>query len=259
MTVQQRYTAYDRFAWFYQRHWGYFAKFACTMVEAFLLPRIPTGGRLLDLCCGTGQLAGMLAAQGFRVTGLDGSAEMLQFARENAPAAEFLEEDARIFSLPEQYHAAISTFDSLNHILALEELTAVFRNVCACLLPGGGFLFDLNIREGYLTHWRDSFGIVEEDHVCVGRSHYDDEARLARLELTLFRLEGEWMRDDLTLWQRCYDEEEITGALHKAGFSAVQIIDVERYRPGTPKVPRGRSFFLAWKEGGVTAPGRERP
>jgi len=65
MTVQERYTEYDLFAWFYNRHWGWFARYACTWIEVLLLPGVPAGGRVLDLCCGTGQLAGMLTGMGY--------------------------------------------------------------------------------------------------------------------------------------------------------------------------------------------------
>jgi len=149
MTVQERYTAYDLFALFYNRHWGWFARYACVWIEAFLLPGVPEGGRILDLCCGTGQLARMLTDMGYRVTGIDSSEEVLRFARENAPKAEFLLSDARRFTLIPEFHAAVSTFDSLNHIMTLEELTAAFRNVHACLAPGGGFLYHLAVWPEY--------------------------------------------------------------------------------------------------------------
>ncbi|MHB0937460.1 MAG: class I SAM-dependent methyltransferase [Armatimonadota bacterium] len=247
MTVQERYTGYDLFAWFYNRHWGWFARYACVWIEAFLLPGVPEGGRVLDLCCGTGQLAGMLTGMGYRVTGIDGSEEVLRYARENAPAAEFLLADARGFSLPQEFHAAVSTFDSLNHIMTLEELTAAFRNVHACLLPGGGFLFDLNIRAGYLSNWQGSFGIVEDDHVCVARSQYDDAEGLARLDLTLFRLQEEWQRTDLTLQQRCYEESDVCAALEAVGFTGCQVFDAERRPEGIERLPGGRALFLARK------------
>src|ERR1043166_6080491 len=46
------------------------------------LAAITAGSRALDLCCGTGDVAFALAAQGAKVTGLDFSAPMLAVAEE---------------------------------------------------------------------------------------------------------------------------------------------------------------------------------
>jgi SAM-dependent methyltransferase len=139
-----RYTDYDAFAWIYNRYWGpYSAQRFLSVLERRLLPLLPPRARILDLCCGTGQLAQALMQRGYLVTGIDSSEEMIRFARMNAPDAEFLVEDARMFRLPAVYHAVISTYDSLNHIMSEAELAQVFRNVWACLQPGGWFLFDL--------------------------------------------------------------------------------------------------------------------
>src|SRR5215210_1417655 len=76
------YSDYDRFAWFYNRYWGpEFSSPALAIYNVLLFPHIPAGCRVLDLCCGTGQIAAGLTERGFQVTGLDGSEAMLRFAR----------------------------------------------------------------------------------------------------------------------------------------------------------------------------------
>jgi demethylmenaquinone methyltransferase/2-methoxy-6-polyprenyl-1,4-benzoquinol methylase len=47
----------------------------------FLVSRLPPGGDVLDVATGTGLVAAQLVRRGFRVTGLDQSAEMLDVAR----------------------------------------------------------------------------------------------------------------------------------------------------------------------------------
>lgn len=216
------YSDYDPFAWVYNKHWGNsFTHLAFDVMEKLMLPYLPAKARILDLCCGTGQLAQALLEHGYQVTGLDGSEEMLRFARQNAPAVEFILDDARSFRLPNVYHAVVSTFDSLNHIMTLEELTSVFRNVYAALRKGGLFLFDLNMEKGYMAFWQDSYDIVEDDLVCIVRSSYLPEERTARFDTTIFRLQGGWQRSDLTLVQKCYSEAETQSALEAAGFIAI--------------------------------------
>lgn len=245
--MSERYADYDPFAWFYNRYWGgTFADRFLAVIEQLLLSHLPEGARLLDLCCGTGQLAGVLADQGFRVTGLDASDAMLAIARENAPQVEFILGDARQFSLPASFHGILSTFDSLNHLLTLEELTAAFLNVQAALLEGGRFLFDLNMEPGYRARWQGSAAMVEADNVCAVRAAFDPERRIGRNEITMFRLEGErWRRWDVTLTQRCHDGADVRGALAQAGFGEIAERDAERDLGLTGNV--GRSFFLARK------------
>lgn len=215
---------YDAFAWFYDDYWsvGVTRELLRALGKLFL-PRLPEGARLLDLCCGSGRVAAELEARGFRVTGLDLSEEMLRLARRRAPAAEFQRADARTFRLPPVFDAALSTFDSLNHILSLKELAAVFRNVRRALKPGGLFFFDVNLEMGFRDHWQEHFSVVEESRVCAVRGAYDRETRLGRYDFTLFRREGEgWGRSDFTLLERCYSKPELRGALRGAGFARVR-------------------------------------
>src|SRR3954464_11397352 len=87
--------AYDDFAWLYDRYWSRGIPFQIFRgVEQLLLPHLPVGGHVLDLCCGTGHIAAALGERGFRVTGVDESAGMLHLARAQAPRAEFVCADA---------------------------------------------------------------------------------------------------------------------------------------------------------------------
>lgn len=243
------YSDYDRFAWVYNKHWGNsFTELALRVLEKLVFPHLPAKARILDLCCGTGQLAQALIARGYQVTGLDRSREMLRFARENAPAGEFIVDDARSFKLSDSHNAVVSTFDSLNHIMTLKELTSVFRNVYAALQEGGFFFFDLNMEEGYKACWDDNYGIVEDDHVYVVRTSYFPEERIAQFDTTIFYLQEEWQRSDLMLLQKCYSEAEVHSTLEAVGF-----IDIHAYaydeRLSLEELTREaeRAFFVCQK------------
>ncbi|MBD0325188.1 MAG: class I SAM-dependent methyltransferase, partial [Pyrinomonadaceae bacterium] len=180
---------------------------------------------------------------GYDVTGIDNSSEMLSYARLNAPAARFIEADARRFSLPKTFDAIISTFDSLNHFLSIEELTMVFRQARQALAPTGWFLFDMNIERGFLDHWTDYFAIVEEDEVCVLRGEYDPQLKLGHYRITMFRQRGSaWQRADTIISERCYEQKEIKRELKKAGFSEVLSFDAAADLGLTDHT--GRIFFL---------------
>jgi SAM-dependent methyltransferase len=254
MTPLELYRHYDPLAWFYNRHWGdrYHGQ-VLPVLDRLILSDLSADARLLDLCCGAGHLTQALAGRGYQVTGLDGSAEMLRYARENAPGAEFIWADARTFSSPPSFHAALSTFDSLNHILKLEELRRVFQNVHGALLPGGVFVFDLNMEEAYRTQWRKSSTIVETDHIFIVQGGYQPDEQLGRTEVVILRglADDQWRRSDLLLWQRCYSRAEVESALGQVGFEPVQAFDARRDLAMADDLAVGRTFFSFRKRGTV--------
>ena len=74
------------FARLYNLRWGSFAQqFAPRIRELYESTSAGQVNRsLLDLCCGTGQLAVHFLEASYRVVGLDASEDMLTYARENA-------------------------------------------------------------------------------------------------------------------------------------------------------------------------------
>ncbi|MGH9754804.1 MAG: class I SAM-dependent methyltransferase [Blastocatellia bacterium] len=246
MAPEKIYSDYDHFAWFYNKYWGgEYSRPALAIYNVLLFPHLPEGGRILDLCCGAGQIAKGLTERGYRVTGLDGSEAMLRFARANAPGAEFVRADARAFKLPDKFQAVISAFDSLNHVMELEELKMVFRNVYAAIEDGGLFLFDLNL-EDESEMVGNSLEMVEDDNVCLVRASYKPEEKLKRYDVTMFKLEGaSWRRSDLTLFQRYYAPDDVIAALTECDFSRVKTYDARREFGFT--ISDGRMFYLARK------------
>jgi SAM-dependent methyltransferase len=237
---------YDAFAWFYNRYWNEeFHGLAFPILERIWLARVPRRGRILDVCSGTGYLAGLLAQRGYKVTGIDGSAEMVRHARDNVPGAEFSVSGAADFHLPAAFDAAVSTFDSLNHLLSTEELEAALRNTAASLRRGGLFAFDVLLDEAYRTHWGEAFAIVRDDHVLsITGSGYDFRSRLAQCRITMFRLiDGEWRRADTVIHERCHTTSEIDAALAAAGFGQTNCWDA-RDLGMAGDLGIGRTFFV---------------
>ncbi len=241
-----RYTDYDAFAWFYNRHWGAeYHRQTLPILERLALGRLRSGASVLDLCCGTGRVSAALIDRQFRVTGVEGSSEMVRYARENAPAAEFLVDDARTFHLDGPFDLAISIFESLNHVMSVEELGAVFANVNRCLSPGAYFIFDLNREPVFEKYWNLHYIITEDDHVCASRANYRADEKLARCEITMFRLEGAWHRADTAISQRCHAIEPVRAALENTGFVDVELFDAGEDLGMTGDIAFARTFFRA--------------
>jgi SAM-dependent methyltransferase len=107
-----------------------------------------SGGRVLELACGSGRLTIPIAQSGIEIIGADLSASMLNTARAKAVRAgvnvQFLEADMRSFDLPGKFSAILIPGNSLLHLFTPEDLTQCFGNVRRHLAPNGRLIFDIS-------------------------------------------------------------------------------------------------------------------
>ena len=100
---------------------------------------------VLDLGCGTGNHARILATLGHRVTGIDVSAGMVRVAKRKArgvPNLEFVRADMRRFALGRRVDAAVSMDGAFTHLLTERDILAHFRAVRRHLSPEGVYVFE---------------------------------------------------------------------------------------------------------------------
>ncbi len=103
----------------------------------WLEPR--SGESILDLGCGTGELAMAIATSGARVVGLDASAEMIAAARERAPALEWIVGDGEALAFDDAFDAVFS--NAALHWMTRAEAAA--RGIARALKPGGRLVAEL--------------------------------------------------------------------------------------------------------------------
>jgi len=97
-----------------------------------VLPAAPA--RVADLGCGTGTLSRLLVDEGYDVTGIDFSAEMVSRARAKVPEATFLLGDAAAPALESGGYDVVLS----RHVLwAMPDPQAAVANWLALLRPGG--------------------------------------------------------------------------------------------------------------------------
>ncbi len=81
----------------------------------------PAARTVLDVACGTGEHARLLADDhGFEVDGLDISAGMIRVAREKHPAGTFPLADMSDFALGTRYDVVLCLFSSIAYLVTLE-------------------------------------------------------------------------------------------------------------------------------------------
>ncbi len=246
------------FARVYNRKWVAFAKDVAPRIREFYEGTSigQTHRSLLDVCCGTGQLARHFLEHGYQVTGIDLSEEMLQYARENtAPYLEtgqvaFIRADAVGFTLDAQVGLAVSTYDALNHLEDLHAVRRCFARVREALVAGGLFIFDLNTQVGLMRRWNSTEVEDREDAFLVVRGSYDGQAPRAAIKVSGFArtAEGLYERFDETVFNTVFPMQRVKDALLEDGWQRVHCARVENLAVPLDEPEReGRVFFIACK------------
>jgi SAM-dependent methyltransferase len=132
-------------------------KEAAAFIEKLLARLQPVpGSKMLDVACGKGRHAKVLADKGFDVTGIDISPDMIAEAKklENENLQFFLH-DMRLPFWINYYHYAFNFFTSFGYFNTRRDHDDAIRTIANALRPGGTLVIDyLNVHyvENHLVH-----------------------------------------------------------------------------------------------------------
>lgn len=191
-------------------------------------------GPLLELACGSGRLLLPLAREGYELSGVDTSADMLSLARQRlqdagvASRCKLVQQDICALHLEQQFCMAFIALGSFAHISTRKRQQQALAAVHAHLTPGAIFILDIaNADARYMEHmsgqllhqgtWQHQDGSILTHFVSPASS-----TKRHSLELTHFYdryTQGEQvlrtvMKTQLYLFER----SEMELLLEQAGF-----------------------------------------
>jgi SAM-dependent methyltransferase len=245
------------FAQVYNTRWAGFANSVAPRIREFFEQKsiCKQTRSLLDICCGTGQLAQHFLEHGYRAVGLDISPAMLEHARKNCQSyikqglARFEQGDAADFKVGETFGLAVSTYDALNHLPDIAALGGCFRSTCAALVEDGWFIFDLNTRRG-LRQWTGMSVQDMEDLTLITRGVAVDADDRMYTHITGFvrQEDGYYMRVDQTAFNSVFEMQAVDSLLRECGFAGVYcaLIDTLGIPLDDPE-KENRVFYVAQK------------
>ena len=199
---------------------------------------------VLDLACGTGTIACLLAEKGYAVIATDGSGEMLTQAAAKAAVLDrpplFLHQAMPRLRLAQPADAVVSTLDSLNYLTAERDLKETFRHVRRWLKPGGLFLFDVNTPYKLRRMNGQLYMDETEESFCVWRTFFSEKKQICTYQVDLFRLRpgGAWDRSFEEHRERAWSEEFLRKELLAAGFSGLRLTGDLTDKPPGPSEDR---------------------
>lgn len=181
------------------------------------------GEKGIDIGCGNGYFTRALIRAGYNVIGVDISPQMLSRAQElslkEGIRTEFLLGDIIKLKMNAKADFAVAVNDCINYV-PQNKLDRAFAHVKSCLKKGGIFIFDISSSQKLKnTVGNNLFAEDREELTYLWFNTLSNNS--VTMELTLFeRIDGGlYKRYDETHVQYIHEEEEISAALGRAGFS----------------------------------------
>ncbi|MCM3114900.1 methyltransferase domain-containing protein [Neobacillus sp. MER 74] len=245
---------YQQFAYLYDElmkdapyeEWVEFVKDRCVKYHV-------EGTRFLDLACGTGELSVRLAQDGFQVTGVDLSEDMLAVAHAKAEETglriPFFQQSMTDLEGQAEFDVIGILCDSLNYLQTEDEVRETFSNVFQHLSTKGIFLFDVHsIYKIAHLFINQTYASSEENVSFIWNSFAGKSLNSVEHELSFFVLDeqtGKYDRFDELHFQRTYTIQQYSNWLIEAGFEVLEVsADFENTDPHSQSE---RIFFVARK------------
>lgn len=175
------------------------------------------GQSVLDVGCGTGRHSLELARRGYRCTGIDQSAEMLEIGRTTARKEQlpvrFIQGEASTTRLEEQFDHAICLCEGAFSLLEpgacpVEYHMRILRSIRAMLKPGGKFL------------------LTALNGLRMIREHNDQDVAAGVFDPMTTAVSEEYPGPDgtrVTVIEKGFLPSELKGLLEKAGFTVLSM------------------------------------
>ncbi len=232
-------------------------------IEMWLALAAEAGTDILEIGCGTGRITVPLLEAGFRVTGIDLSADALAVAKKKIEAGNFagqatlLQADMRDFNLPRtDFDMAFIPINTIMHCLTTADQQSTLKRSHNHLRPGGWLVVD--VYHPYPPALAEADGRVElarqfttpEGNTMQWFSsrqlQLDEQIQHVTFLLDEMDAAGNMQRHTLSFPMRYIHRFEMELLLNGAGFSVVEILgdyDQSLFYAESP-----RMIFLAQKQ-----------
>ncbi len=214
-----------------------------------------SGGRILELACGSGRVLLPLAQEGYELTGVDSSTEMLAIARQRLQEEGLLsrcrlvQQDIGALALEQMFRLAFIALGSFAHITTRTAQQNTLAGIRTHLSPGATFILDISNADarymedlsGQLLHqgtWQAENGSYYTHFVSPASS----TARHL-LELTHFYDQhtqgGTVKRTVVTTMLYLFERSEVELLLEQAGFAIKNIYgdyQLNQYQLDSPRM-----------------------
>jgi len=209
----------------------------------FILSRIKPEpeSNILDMACGAGRHSILFAKQGFNVTGVDLSenllAEAIRIASSEKLKINFIKSDIRKFNTEDRFNLILNLFTSFGYFERDEDNFLVLSKAFELLKPFGFFVLDF-FNKNYLL--RNLIPLTEEYQIDkkIIQKRFVREGRVEKIIEIFFNGSKKEYSESVKL----YSDEQLKSRLLEIGF---EIIDIFGDFDGSDFNPDNSPRFIA--------------
>lgn len=223
----------------YARHYDIFYKNKSYKKEILYLERLFRKYRkaktrtILDVGCGTANHMIPLIENGYSVTGVDASSQMLKIAREKLDRegfkADLVKNSSQAFTINRKFDVIVCLFSVINYAAANNDIMRVLKNICAHMKEDSLFIFDFWNANAVTGHYKPrKRNIFHKNGMdverCSATKIYPSQKRCEVNYTCTLRQNGRVIRRDKEKHVlRYFSPKEMTDCLSKAGFKIVDM------------------------------------
>jgi cyclopropane fatty-acyl-phospholipid synthase-like methyltransferase len=224
-----------------------------TLEQIFTKFRKKKSRNILDVGCGTGSHALILAKHGCSVVGIDISKMMVEKARTKAKKektdVQFYVQDMRKMQLDKEFDCAISMFGAIGYILTYEDLVKVLSRLKKHLNKDGLFAFEFwnigGVKPSPYQRWLEASD-AKKTVYRFSETNLNPQTNILTLNMHFLVLNEDRLLEKFneTHVHRCYTLPEIREYLENNGFKFLSGYDWDAEDRSELKEPRRETFRI---------------
>jgi len=215
------------------------------LVEDCIKEHKPETKTILELACGTGEVARELVKEKYKVTGLDINEKMLKKAEKNMDKKNLVLWDMTDFDLWKTFDTILCNYNSICHLLKWEDWQNFFEMCNKHLEKDWLLVFDINTVYEFENITRDfaQFYNFWEDTVCLEMKKTD---WIFHWLVKIFKKNNDWNYNliEEVVRENSFPINKIKKELKEKWFKILEMID---YHYGEVTAKSERVYFICKK------------
>lgn len=207
---------------------------------SFIKKHVPSFYEVLELGCGTSEIAIRLAKEDYKVFATDLSDDMIEVSKQKAMYENvdlmLQKVDMTDFSTSYPVDLILCACDSLNYVLDEQKVKDTFKNVYVSLTDEGTFIFDVNSLYK-MNHILNNYVEEADDEEFAFKWEVSSDQKGSVIHKVFIhdKVENDIVNE--THYQKTYSVDEYLSWLNECGFKNVQIYsDFEEYKEECERV-----------------------
>lgn len=193
----------------------------------FLLKKLnlSKGSNILDVPCGTGRHAFVLAKYGHQVTGIDISKDCLTLAKKYCSNKVKLKMGSmeKLENYKGQFDLVLNLFTSFGYFATDQENKMVLKQMVNCLKPNGRVMINTINRDWLMTVFKSTTVNIVDDQIHLYHRVYDHKSKYNQEQTYLIDIKTKKIVNKRYHRIRLYNKDEMVALMKEVGLKKIKV------------------------------------